>query len=260
MYPRLVHFGHITLPTRGVLVAFALLGALLAASALAERLRGTAFSEQVWSAGALGIVTALVASRMLVIAFNLQDFIAHPFWMLGLTDLDDRYFYGGVLIGICACVGYVSAHRMPFPATLDVLAPAASLGLALASLGSFAAGSDFGIATSARWGVIYTSRLAARWSGTPLGTPLIPVQLYAAAAHFAIGGLTLWALLQRRRDGDTAGLWFFATGLAVFLLDQWRFIPDAEWLVAGAFTLPQCFAVVAVIGAGALWLRVDRAQ
>ncbi len=33
-----------------------------------------------------------------------------------------------------------------------------------------------------RWAVIYTSPLAARWSGTPLGIPLHPVQGYAALA------------------------------------------------------------------------------
>ncbi len=236
-------------------MAFALLAALLAASALAQRQGGSAFSERVWTTGAVGIVTALVAARMLVIVFNLRDFIAHPFWMLGLSDLDDRFVYGGMVLGICACAGYILAHRMDLPATLDAMAPAASLGLAIASLGSFAGGSDFGIRTTARWGVVYTSRLAARWSGTPLGVPLVPVQLYVAAAHLAVGGLTLWAALRLRRSGDAAGLWLFATGLSVFLLDQLRYIPDAEWLVAGAFTLPQCMAAGAVVLAGVIWLR-----
>ena len=255
MYPRLVHFGHITLPTGGVLAAFALLAFLLAASALAERLRGAAFSEHVWTAGAVGILTGLVSARMLVIAFHLKDFIAHPFWMLGLTNLDDRYVYSGVVLGICASGGYILAHRLEVPAVLDALAPAASLGLAIASLGSLAAGSGFGLPTSARWGVVYTSRLATRWSGTPLGVPLIPVQLYAALAHAAIGALILWAVLHAPRAGDAAGLWLFATGLGVFLLEQLRYIPGTEWLVLGALTLPQCFATVAVMVAGMIWLR-----
>ena len=238
-------------------MAFALLSALLAASALAQRLGGSVFSERVWTAGAVGMVTALVAARMLVIVFNLGDFIAHPFWMLGLSDLDDRFVYGSLVLGICACSGYVLAHRMDLPATLDVMAPAASIGLAIASLGSFAAGSDFGIRTTAGWGMVYTSRLAARWSGTPLGVPLVPVQLYTAAAHAIVGGLALWAMLRASRSGDAAGLWLFATGLAVFLLEQLRFVPDSEWLVLGAYTLPQCFAISAVVLAGGLWLRRD---
>ena len=236
-------------------MAFALLAALLAASALAQRLRGTHFGDLVWTAGAIGIVTSLVSARMLVIACNLRDFAAHPFWMLGLNDLDDRYVFGGLAIGMCSCLGYVLAHRLDLPAVLDAMTPAASLGMAIASLGSFAGGSDFGIRSTARWGVVYTSRLAARWSGTPLGVPLIPVQLYECVTYVLVGALALWALKFTRRSGDAAGLWLFAAGLAAFFLDQLRYLPPTEWLVADAFTLPQCCAMFAVLAAGALWLR-----
>jgi phosphatidylglycerol:prolipoprotein diacylglycerol transferase len=37
-----------------------------------------------------------------------------------------------------------------------------------------------------RWAVTYTNPLAARWSGTPLGIPLHPVQAYAALAFLTL--------------------------------------------------------------------------
>ena len=40
--------------------------------------------------------------------------------------------------------------------------------------------------TALPWAVTYTNPLAARWSGTPLGIPLHPVQAYAALAFLAL--------------------------------------------------------------------------
>ncbi len=45
--------------------------------------------------------------------------------------------------------------------------------------------------TAVRWAVTYTDPLAARWSGTPLGIPLHPVQAYAALAFLTLSILLL---------------------------------------------------------------------
>ncbi len=73
-----------------------------------------------------------------------------------------------------------------------------------------------------RWAVTYTNPLAARWSGTPLGIPLHPVQAYAALAFFALSILLLVWLPMRRRQGDVAGLLLLGTGVAVFITEFWR--------------------------------------
>ena len=57
-----------------------------------------------------------------------------------------------------------------------------------------------------RWAVTYTNPLAARWSGTPLGIPLHPVQVYAATGFLTLSILLLVWLPARRQQGDMAGI------------------------------------------------------
>ena len=110
---------------------------------------------------------------------------------------------------------------MPFRRTLDALAPSLALGFAVASLGAFAGGSDFGTPTNLPWAVTYTSRLASLWNGAPLGTPLHPVQIYAAFAELCIFVLLLGMIAKRDkwkiRGGEIMGAWLFLYGVMHFL-------------------------------------------
>ena len=73
-------------------------------------------------------------------------------------------------------------------ATLDALAAPLTIGLALEQVGALLAGAGYGTETTVRWAVVYTHPLAQRWSGTPLGIPLHPVQAYAALAYATARG------------------------------------------------------------------------
>ena len=254
VFPQLFHSGHLSIPTQGVLVALGLLAALQLATWLAPRLQLSA--ERVWSVLVLGAVALFAGTRLLVVAFNLSDFIQHPFWMLGLTMVrDERFFYGGALPALLACLGYVAAYRLPLLRTADCLAPAVGLSLAFASLGDFAAGSNFGQPASAALGVVYTNRLAMLWSGTPLGIPLLPIALYACALHLLLALIAVILTQRSRIAGETAALWLFTAGLGSFLLEQLRYRFADEPLLLGAFSLAQGAAILAVLTAGTIWLR-----
>ena len=254
MHPILFHFGHLAIPTAGVLTAFGLLAGLELSCLLAPR-RGLA-PDRIWNLGLTTLLTFFLGERMLVIAFNLSDFLAHPLWMLGLSTVrDERYFAGGVLLAICAGAGYITAWRLPWRLVLDALAPGAGCALACVSLGSFAAGADFGRAASARWGILYTSRVAARLSGTPIGIPLVPVTLYAALLHMLLAAGALLLLLRARQAGVAAAFWLFTAGLATVLLAQLRYPVAREMLIGGCFTPAQCVGVMAVAASAALALQ-----
>ncbi len=116
------------------------------------------------------------------------------------------------------------------------------------------AGAGYGLETTVRWAVIYTDPLAARWSGTPLGVPLHPVQAYAVLAYFT---LTLWLVIwlpARRQQGDLAGLWLLGTGVILFITEFWRDREGRGSVLGGALDGPQIAAIVLVL-AGALLLR-----
>ena len=59
------------------------------------------------------------------------------------------------------------------------------------------------------------------------------------------------------RDGEIAGTWLFAYGVARFFLEFLRGDPERVPLFSGAVTLAQVLSVVAVLAGGALWLRTS---
>lgn len=211
-------------------------------------------ANKIWNLSFVGIVSALLGSRLLLILFHLRDFLAHPFWMLGLVTIRSRaIFYGGVLLSICACIVYIFATRLQLRRTLDCLAPATALGLTIYSLGDFAAGSDYGAPTNKPWGVTYTHGLAALWSGTPLGVSVHPVQLYEALILFLLLMFLLFWLPRRTQDGDLAGIFFFAYGISLYFLDFYR--GNRTFVLHEALTVSQLLAVGLVLAGATLWIR-----
>lgn len=257
MYPRLFQFGHVAIPTYGVFAAIALIAALALAMHTARRL--ALDPNKIWNLGIIGIFTALLGSRLLLILFHLSDFASHPFWMLGLVTVRNRsIFYGGVLLAICACVGYIFAVRLPLRRTLDCLAPAIALGLVLNSLGTLAAGSEYGTPTSMPWGVIYHHGLATLWSGTPLGIRLHPVQLYEAVIELLLFFFLTFLLPRRTRGGDLAGTFLFVYGTALYFLDLYR--GNRSFIFASALTTTQLLAIGFVLAGAIFWLRSSHQQ
>src|SRR5260370_27452253 len=113
-------------------------------------------------------------------------------------------------------------ENRPWAFALDALAPPRVMGLALDQFGALLAGAGYGIEASVRWAVTYPHPLAQRWSGTPLGIPLHPVQAYAAIAYLTIAILLLVWLPARRQAGDVAGLALIGMGVAVYITEFWR--------------------------------------
>jgi phosphatidylglycerol---prolipoprotein diacylglyceryl transferase len=251
LYPRLFQFGHIAIPTYGVFSALALIAALTLSMHTARRL--ALDPNKIWNLGLTSIFTALLGSRLLLILMYPRDFAAHPFWMLGLVTIRSHgIFYGAVLLAICACIGYIFASNLPLRRTLDCLVPAAALGLAIQSLGAFAAGSDYGSPADKPWGVVYKHGLAALWSGTPLGIRLHPVQIYQAFILFALLAVLFW-LPRRRQDGDLAGTLLFVYGISLYFLDFYR--GNRSFIFHEALSLTQITAIGCVVAGAVLWMR-----
>ena len=112
---------------------------------------------------------------------------------------------------------------MPCRTTADALAAPLALGLAFEQFGALLAGSGYGTETAVRWAVTYTHPLAARWSGTPLGIPLHPVQAYAALAFLTIS-ISLLVVAAASAPAGRRGrpVVFMATGVAIFITEFWR--------------------------------------
>ena len=255
MHPVLFHFGAILIPAYGAVTALGVLLALGLALRTA-RIAGVD-ANAVWNLCIVALFAALAGSRLLLVALNWTELRLHPAWMLNLAMIHHPLLAAaGAAFGLVAAV--ISAHwqRLPVWKTADALAAPLALGLAFEQIGTLLAGSSYGSETAVRWAVIYADPLAARWSGTPLGVPLHPVQAYAAVAFLTLSiGLLVW-LPVRRQQGDAAGLGLAGAGVVVYLTELVRDPVGRGSVLNGALDGPQVAAVLMVLaGAAVLWER-----
>ncbi|MGO9777496.1 MAG: prolipoprotein diacylglyceryl transferase [Terracidiphilus sp.] len=290
VHPVLFHLGSILIPSYGAVTALGVLLALF----LAERSARVAVlnAGAVWNLCAVALFAALIGSRLLLIALNWSALRLHPAWMLTLAMIHHPLLGAfGALVAAGSAVLYGRWKRLPLWSTADALAAPVALGMAFEQLGALLAGSGYGTETAARWAVTYIDPLAARWSGTPLGVAVHPVQAYAALGFLTLSilllalcqgttlvvppmlqkndgasapvrkivGLFRFARLSyRRQPGDVAGLLLLGTGVVVFITEFWRDSEGRGALLGGALNGPQAVAVaLVVIGGLALLERAD---
>lgn len=208
-------------------------------------------AAQVWNLCIVGLFSALIVQRLLLVALNWSAIRLHPQWMVALSMIHHPLLTGvGALAGTGAAAFYAHRNRMPLAATADALAAPLALGLAYEQAGALLAGSSYGTTTAVRWAVTYTNPLAARWSGTPLGIPLHPVQAYAGLAFLTLSLLLLVCLPARKQSGDVAGMWLLGMGVAIYVTEMWRDTEGRGALLRGAIDVPQLMAVLFVLAGG----------
>ena len=253
VHPVLFHIGPVYIPSYGAVAALGVLLALLLAQRLA--LIVGLVPQQVWNLSILALCAALICARLLLIAVNWRDLLAHPMWMLGLAMIHNPLLAGaGALAGVLAACAYARRVKMQLLATADVLAAPFALALSCEQIGALLAGSGFGISSTVPWAVVYTSPLAARWSGAPLGLPVHPVQAYAAFGMLTLAiALTAGIYLCMRR-GDVAGIGLMGGGAVIFITEFWRDREGRGAILHGALDGPQIAAIILVL-LGALLLR-----
>jgi len=215
-------------------------------------------ANKVWNLCVVGLFSALIMQRLLLLTVNWRDIRLHPQWILALSMIQHPLLTGaGAIAGVSVAAFYARRNQLPLDATADVLAAPLSLGLAFEQLGALMAGSGYGTETSVRWAVTYNDVLAVRWSGTPLGMPLHPVQAYAALAFLTLSIFLLVWLPAQRRQGDVAGLWLLGAGVSIYITELWRDTEGRGRLLGDALDGPQAAAILFVF-AGAFVLMERR--
>jgi phosphatidylglycerol:prolipoprotein diacylglycerol transferase len=255
VHPVLFHIGSLVIPSYGALSA---LGVLLALFLVLRTARIAGIDAgKLWNLCVLSLFAALAAARLLLVIVNWSALRLHPAWLLGIAMVHHPLLATtGAIAGAICALWFARRNKLPLAATADALASPLALALAFEQLGAFAAGSGYGVeaGASARWTVTYTNPMASLWSGTPLGVPLYPAQLYAAFAFLALAVLLLVWLPLERRKGDVAGLGLMGFGFAIYITELWRDPEGRGSLLHGALDGPQIAAILLVI-AGAFLLR-----
>jgi phosphatidylglycerol:prolipoprotein diacylglycerol transferase len=249
VYPVLFHIGSILIPAYGAMAALGVALALF----LAQRTAVVAGlnAGQIWNLCVVALFSALVVQRVLLIAVNWSELRTHPSWVLGLAMIHHPLLaVAGALAGGGMALMFARRQRLPLGTTADALAAPLALGLALEQVGALLAGAEFGRETGVRWAVTYTDPLAARWSGTPLGIPLHPVQAYAALTFLTLSIFLVVWLPARRQQGDMAGLGLLGAGISIFITELWRDQEGRGVVLGGALDGPQVVSILMVLAGG----------
>jgi phosphatidylglycerol---prolipoprotein diacylglyceryl transferase len=262
MHPVLFKIGSLIVPSYGAVAAVGVLLALGLAQVTAKR--SGLDSRHSWNMLVLAVFASLAVSRLVLIVMNLADLRRHPSWLLAVAMVHHPLLAGaGVLGGTAAVLAYVRWAGLPLRAVADCLAAPVCVGIAAEQFGALLAGSDYGRETAVGWAVRYSSPLAARWSGTPLGVPLHPVQAYAAVGALMLTAITFGWLFFRRRSGDIAGVWLVGLGVLVFVTELYRDWEGRGVVLGGLVDIPQLVGLGLVVVGGIVlldWRHGDTTQ
>jgi phosphatidylglycerol:prolipoprotein diacylglycerol transferase len=256
MHPVLFQIGSLIIPSYGAVAA---LGVLLALALAQFTSKQTGLdSRHAWNMLVLAVFASIAASRLTLILFNLSDLRRHPTWLLSVAMVHHPLLASiGILAGLLAVTFYARWAKLSLRGVADCLAAPIALGAAFEQFGALLAGSDFGRdsdSASRLFAITYTSPLAARWSGTPLGVPLYPVQAYAALGSLLLTGLLVALFRLPRRSGDIAGIWLMGTGALLFLTELFRDWEGRGVLPGNSIDAPQLVGLGLVLAGGCFLL------
>ncbi len=249
MHPELLHIGSFTLPTYGVAMALAFVGALLLLrkrAALAGLTPEAATDLGIWL-----LLGGLAGSKLLLVI------VEWPYYVQSLSAFFSLFrsagvFYGGLIGSLL--VGFVvfRRRRLDFWRVADAAAPSVALGQAIGRLGCFSAGCCWGRECHLPWAVTFTNPVAERNVGVPLGIPLHPTQLYESAATLVLCGLLL-ALERRRFTGETFARYLVGYALLRFTIEMFRGDPRGT-VFGAALSTSQFIALLGLVAGVAIWL------
>ena len=241
MYPTIFHFGHLYVPTYGLMAALGIACAMFL-SARGAALVGVS-ADGLWGAGMFAVVAAFVISRALLVLTNLRSFVMAPMLLLAVPSLTAS----GLLLTAIATLGYLTWKRLPVLRALDAWAPAGMLLWAFLALGHLAEGSDPGLP----WRYGLRTSLA--------GYKEQPVALYVVVAAMALC-VGLWKVMRQGwwPAGRIAAAGLVGAGAAQFLLTFLRLPYDYGERTPLALLDPlQWVALGMVVAGGLMWAGTD---
>jgi len=250
--PRLFHIGNFSLPTYGLLVSLGVLIGLWISVRNSEK-QGIN-PDDAWNLGILVVLCGIVGAKILYIAYDWSTYAAHPREIFSLGTLQaGGVFSGGLIAGFVAAAWYIRKRHMPALATSDAFAPGLAFGHALGRVGCFAAGCCYGKQTDHFWGVTFTNPIANAWTGTPLGVPLEPTQLFESAVELANFFILMWLLKRKKFDGQVVAAYFILYGVARYFLEFLRDDPGRGSVFGGIMTGTQLISIGLVVMGGLIW-------
>ncbi len=210
MHPILFQHGSFAIHSYGVMMALAFLAGLWTATrrARSENIPGERIADvTLWL-----MVGAIIGARVVyVTTYWKQEFADQPFKEVFMIQHGGLVYYGG-LIG-ATIAGIISIRRLKLPlwTLADIFAPSIALGSVFGRMGCLLNGCCFGRPSDLPWAITFTNPQANQYSGTPLGIPLHPTEIYDALLNLILYFFLAWLFRHKRFSGQV-----FATYLILY--------------------------------------------
>ena len=223
MYPIVFRIGDIAISSYTVIFVIAFLVAyILCKDEFRRRGLNEDLLDMLLVANVLG---GIVGAKILFLMENVtfREFIVDPIRYLssGLT------FLGGFLGAIVLILAVVWAKRVSFWLASDAMAPALIIGYAIAKIGCFLVGDDYGIPSNLPWAMSFPE------GSPPTNERVHPAQIYEMLAMLVVF-VVLWKIRKRNIPiGWLSGVTLILMGLERFLVEFVRnttpsFIPGVS--------------------------------
>ncbi len=258
MYPDLLEIGVFHLKTYGACMA---LGFLLCWK-LIERLSKR---EDISNLLMYLMLGGVVGSRLAYVIENWQrEFAANP-WAIVRVDQGGLVFYGGLILSILIFFAWCFVKKEKPLALADLFCAVLPLGHACGRIGCFFYGCCWGRLSDSPLAVSFPRHAPAWYDQLHAGLipasavkslPVLPTQLFEAAALFVLFAVLLTVYLKYRRY--TAGIYLMGYAAIRFCLEYLRGDPRA---VVSTLSIGQTISIgMALLGAFFIYLSYESAR
>lgn len=212
MDPFITILGH-DLPLYGIFFYLGIAAAAVVALLLRRRVGIEPFD--IAGSGIYIMIGAVIGAKLLFLSVSARQLIEQHI-PLEAAIKGGFVFYGGLFGGALGLIIYVRQFHMKLSGFAELYTTVLPLGHALGRVGCFFAGCCYGIP----WehGYIYHATVGA----TPLGVPLLPIQLIEAGILLVLFAVQMITLLRRPRAYRNTVIYFTAYPALRFVLEFFR--------------------------------------
>lgn len=239
------------LPLYGLLFYFGIISAAAVAALICKRKQICLF-DLVCSA-VYTMIGAILGAKLLFLAVTLPEIIElfknYPTEDVLFSIIKGGFvFYGGLLGGALGLFIYVKQFKLKLEHYVEVYAAVIPLGHAFGRIGCFFAGCCYGMEYDGPLSHTYTVSAGS----TPLGVPLLPIQLIESACLFLLFGALMIAFFKGRNTPYLCTR-IYAIGYAALRFTLEFFRGDKERGVA-LFSTSQWISLGIVAFVSILWI------
>ena len=200
------------------------------------------------SAAVFTMIGVLIGSKGLFLLITLPEIIENDVPLLAVIK-GGFVFYGGMLGGLAGLCIYVRMYRLNLKDFLDLFALAVPLGHAVGRVGCFISGCCYGIEYSGPLCYTYSETLGS----TPLGVPLLPIQLIESAALLILFAVNLILYLKNpSKQGRPTSVYLIGYAVIRFVIEFFR--GDRDRGIYFGLSTAQWVSIGIVTVLGVLWI------